>query len=224
MSTLTEGNASEGTSGSEGQGSEGTPPAPPATPPAPAGEKTLPQAEVDRIVQGRVAEATRKAEKAIADKLGVDPEEAAKLLKAQREAADKDKGEAEKAREALAKAEQRAADAEAKAAAAEHSTKVREALRTAEVAADRVSRASQSLLADVEVGATDDEIKTAVEALKKEIPEWFGSTKPATAPGSDTGGAPAKGGKNEDAMQKGFERGKETKAAGYPLLEKELSS
>ncbi len=212
-------------------------PTPPPEPtPAIGGEKTVPQSEVNRIIEARVGETKRATEEAIAKQLGVPVEEAKRMIEAAKAADDKDKSEAQLARE---KADREAADstAEKTAAAKErHEASVERALvRSIKVPTDvkpededewidkKVARLVR--LVDVEVGADAAAIKAAVDALRKDEPLLFGSAESDTpgrssAPNSDPKGSPPKKPQGEDAMTRGAERAKAAaRPAGYKILE-----
>lgn len=127
----------------------------------------------------------------------------AERLRAVEEAEAAKKTEAEKERDdAVARAEK--AEALTQQAAVElHNTRVQTAILAANgdsATADRVAR-----LVDVETGATVDEIKAAVEAVKTDFPALFGQTPaPNTDPGNPGGTPPV-----TDKWAAGRERAKQ---------------
>jgi hypothetical protein len=233
----------EGTEGTEGTGSEGT-----GTEGAGDGfdlnseaAKAAITAEVERIVGGRTAAARREAERQVADKLGVSIDEAGDLLKQAKAQADKDKTEAEKAREAADKAAKDADTVKSESASTVHRLLVKDALRDADCPKDKLERATKLVALDVEVGAGEDEIATAVKTLTKDFPELFaaasddgaegegeGQGKPepkGKLPNGDPPGKPPSGQKGEDAFQRGVDRAKKmAEATAYPILQEQAAT
>lgn len=220
------GNSGGGSSGGDGGGAGG-------------GERTLTQADVDRIVSQRVNETKTATERQVAESLGVSIDEAKRIIAEAKEQEDAQKTEAQRAREA-ADAEKAAAAEEKKTAASDrHAAKVERALLRAGVTDEddekldkRLTRLSR--LIDVEVGADEAAIKAAVDALKVEEPALFGTpagegggdngepkgVKPPKAPGSDPKGSPPPPKQSEDAFSRGAERAKGyASPRTYPILE-----
>ncbi|MCR6649717.1 MAG: hypothetical protein NVV70_16860 [Cellulomonas sp.] len=150
----------------------------------------LTQDQVNQIVQQRIAEATRRAEeKAQADlaaKLGgASLDDVLAAHKTAQANADALKSEAQRDREAAAREKAEAEQLKTDAAAELHITRITAAL----VAAGAPEKAATAItVPGVKVGATPEEIKTAVAALKTDLPGLF--TAPAV-PGSDPGKGPA---------------------------------
>lgn len=198
-------------------------------------EKTLPQSEVDRIVQGRVGETKRQTEEAIAKQLGVSVEEAKRIIDEHQKQSDADKTEAQRERDAAA-AERTKAEAEKTAAAKErHDAAVERALLRAlpkdledDALDKKVARISRMI--DVEVGADAAAIAKAVADLKTDEPLLFGEAAPEgdgndgkgkKIPDGDPKGKPPVKKQGEDRFALGQERAKA--AAGkstYALLDK----
>lgn len=203
----------------------------PNTEPDPGKEKTdtgrvLTQADVDRIVQDRVGQTKRQTEEAIAKQLGVTVDEAKRIVQEHAKASDKDKSEAQLARE---KADREAAEAETvkgQAAQEKHNAVIERVLikslpRDLDDAQLDAKVARLSRLLDVELGADADTIKKAVEALKKEEPLMFGIANGTKAPDSDPAGKPPVKKGAEDAFSRGAERAKSAvSSAQYPILSK----
>lgn len=198
-----------------------------ATPPAndkDKGEKTLPQSEVDRIVQERVGETKRKALEDVAKTLGVSVDEAKKIIDDHQKQQDKDKSEAQLAREAADREKAESEAAKTEAAQERHTAAVERALLRAlpkdldDAALDaRVSKIAR--LVEAEVGADADTIKKAVDALRKDMPELFGGVAGGGVPNSDPPGTPPKKKGSDDAFTKGAERAKSlTNTTGYKIL------
>lgn len=91
---------------------------PAKTDPPKTDDKTLTQADVDRIVQDRVGQTKRQTEEAIAKQLGVPVEDAKRIIEEHQKQSDKDKSDAQLARE-QADREKQASEAEKSAAAKE---------------------------------------------------------------------------------------------------------
>lgn len=190
------------------------------------GEKTFTQAEVDAMIQGRVGETKRKSVEDLAKELGVPLDEAKAIIKKAKDADDAEKSDAQKAREAADKEKVEAETAKQEAAVEKHNARVERALIKAlptdlddkdlDAKVGRLAR-----LIDVEVGADEAAIKTAVEALKKDEPLLFGSTKGGMPPSDPNGRPPRKTGTGETPMQRGAERAKAVSGGdGYPILNK----
>lgn len=204
-------NGGGGGTGGEGGG---------ATPPVDAGskgsDKTLSQSDVDRIVQERVGETKRKTQEDLAKQLGVSVEEAKKIIEEHQKQQDKDKSDAQIAREAADREKAEAGDEKQSAALERHNAAVERQLIRAlpkdlddEALDAKLTRLSR--LIDVEVGASTEDIKKAVEALKKDEPLLFGAPEEkgkGGAPGSDPKGTPPKSKGSEDAFARGAERAK----------------
>lgn len=150
--------------------------------------KTFTQEDLDRILGERLAVAQRKA------KQEADAELAAKLngasldelLEARQkvtEAENAAKTEAQRLRDEAA-AEKAAAEAERQAAKLElHTARLHKALTAAGVPEDAID----TIRVDVEVGATPEDIKAAVDALKVKVPALFGAKPaPKVDPGDPT--------------------------------------
>lgn len=205
-------------SGGSGSGSGGGTPSP-----------TFTQADLDRVATQQKAEGKRAAEKAIADQFGVSIEEAQRIIASARENEEKEKSEAQRARDAAEAEKKAAADEKAAAAAEKHSIAVERALIRAGIALPEKDTEADALLSrmarlvDAEVGADSETIRKAVEAVKADFPEKF--TKPeegeeggdgkggkggqgSGAPNSDPKGGPPKPKLDNDAMERGRERAK----------------
>ena len=206
------GGGNEGGSGSGGSG---------------GGEKTLPQSEVDRIVQGRVGETKRQTEEAIAKQLGVSIEDAKNIIAEHQKRSDAEKTEAQKERDAATAERTKAEEEKAAAAKERHDAAVERALLRAlpkdlddDALDKKVARLGKLL--EVEPGADAETIKKAVEALKKDEPLLFGVVedgKGEGAPDSDIKGKPPVKKGSEDAFAKGKERAKAlTGSSGYAFL------
>lgn len=167
------------------------------------GQKTLTQAEVDRILTRERKAAERKARQALADQFGVPLDQVAEIVKARQEADEAQKTEAQKAREAADKAK---ADADAAAAKA-HQATVRAELKAALLGGDGdepgvnrqyIADAMELVLPKV-LDAGDDldtVIQAEVEALRKRLPVFFGAAGNGDEDGSNgkkRGGTPGPG-------------------------------
>lgn len=147
---------------------------PPAAPPA-DDEKKFGQADLDRLISERLAAEKKKHDQALADeraKAGKTAEEKAELERAQAERDSKEK---------ITAAQTRAVQAEAKGIA-----------RDLGARPDRLAAILKQ--ADLSKAATDDgdvdeaAVKTAVEAVLKDYPEWKADKTTTTRSGGDLGG------------------------------------
>lgn len=165
-----------------------------ADPTANGGASTggLTQEQVDAIVQARVAAAQRKAkedaEAALKAKLGDQSLDAVlAAAKAAKDAEDAKKSEADRALEAanVAKAEAERIQAEAK-------TELHRSRVTAALVAAGVPEAGLAAITvpGVTVESTPEEIKAAVDGLKKTLPGLFGTAGGTSADPGTPGGAP----------------------------------
>jgi hypothetical protein len=218
---------------------EPTPTPVPTPDPDPAGDKSISQAELDRILHTRSGEMKRQAEENLAKSLGVPIEEAKRLITAAQTAEDSQKSEAQLAREKADREANEAAEAKTASTLEKHQSAVERALvRAIKVPADiaddddktdeyldrKVSRLAR--LVDVEIGADAAAIKAAVDALRKDEPLLFGSEAagsgkpPGSAPNGDPKGTPPKRTSTESGFDKGAERAKALLGAEpYPILE-----
>ena len=220
------GGGSGGGNGGEGGGGTGGAPEP-KNDPEPKDEKTFTQADLDRAASARANEAKRKAERDLADSLGVSIEEAKRILKEHADKADLEKSEAQRSKEAADKAKAEADQAKADAAKERMSAKVERALIRSHVRDDRVDQSL--LLVTVAPDATDEEIAAAVATFKGTTPEFFSEDEGGN--GGGTGGKPAVPGdpkgkpapkRTEDGYTRGVERAKKQTGGGdgtYPILQ-----
>lgn len=153
--------------------------------PEPTEPKTFTQEDLDRIVGERIARAERDAKKAAQDALtdklgGATLEDLLAAHKAQADAEDAAKTEAQRLRDEAAAEKATAAEERAAAARELHDARLYRALTAAGVPDDAVG----TINVDVEVGATVEDIKTAVDALKVKVPALFGAVPaPQANPG-----------------------------------------
>lgn len=188
---------------------------PPVVEPKVEEEKQLPQSQVNALVQKAKDDGKAKALKDLQAELGVDLETAKSVLKAAQEQQEAQKTEAQKATDAATKARE-TADRDVTSAKAEiHKAR----LTTAMVLEGQVDEAKierYSKLVEVEVGASAEDVRKAVAALKVAEPLLFGGEvkeEPKSgfqrppAPSSDPkSSAPKSKGSTEDAFQRGIER------------------
>lgn len=165
-------------------------PDPGTTPPA-GGGATFTQAQLDQIVQGRVAQAERAAaqaaQTALADKLGGKSlDDVLAAATAAQAAEDAAKTEAQRILDAAAATKTEADNLKSTAVTELHTFRVERAL----VAAGADDKATGDIRVDVPVGASVEDIATAVAGLKTRLPALF--TKPVTTPPpADPGTPPA---------------------------------
>jgi len=182
-------------------------------PPAPGNPTTLTQDQLDQLVQARVAQAQRGATNALLKELGfANKAELDRFVKQTKEAERAQMTEAERLA-AEAKEQLEAAKAEREAyTARSHALAVREALIEAGMPPAKAAKAVR--LVDAEPGAEADAIAAAVEAVKGEMPELFGSDQPPTKP-KPTSSEPTAGGPppQRNQGQTAWERGKARAAA-----------
>lgn len=188
--------------------------------------KVLTQSEVDRIVQDRVGQTKRQTEEAIAKQLGVSVDEAKRIIQEHAKASDKDKSEAQLAREKADREAVEAETAKGEAAQERHNAAIERALikvlpKDLDDAQLDAKVARLARLLDVEIGADADKIKQAVEALKKEEPLMFGvpDSNGTKVPDSDPAGKPPVKKGSDDAFSRGAERAKAAASGSqYPIL------
>lgn len=195
-------------------------------------DRRFTQSDVDRAASARAAEAKRKAESDLAQQLGVSVDDAKKIIAAHQAQDDKDKTDAQRAREA-ADAEKAAAEQAKRDATAERTAaQVERALIKSKVKDDALTDAA--VLANVAPGATDDEIGEAVKGLVQRRPEFFDAAagdgsggdgagaggQGGGPPAGDPAGRPAGAPKGQDAYTRGLERAKQLGGpATYAVLE-----
>ena len=169
-------------------------------------DPTFSQEDLNRIAAREKDEGKRAALADVAKTLGCTLEEAAQIIKAHKEADDKQKSEAQRAQEAADKAKADAEKEKADAAREKHIARVERALLKAGVPDGKLERVARML--DAEVGADLDKIEAAAKDLKKEFPELFTGTKQGP-PNSDPPGTPPKPTLKDDAYAAGVARAKE---------------
>jgi hypothetical protein len=167
---------------------EDAPTPPPA--PAPADQPRFTQADMNATVARETQAAQTKATTDLLAKLGYSSvEEAEQAAKAAKDAADALKSQQQRDADAAAEAK-RIADAEkADAAREKHEARVERALSKAGLDLDNATLLRAGLAAiDLQPGADADAITAAVDKLKKDAPQLFGTATPTPgAPGSDPG-------------------------------------
>jgi len=182
-------------------------------------DKGLSQEEVNRIATREKEQGRAAALAQVQADLGVPLEEAKALIEAAKAASEMQKTEAQKARDA-ADREKAAAEAEKSTTAKErHEGRIERALFGAGIHGDDeaadTKRARIARLVEAKVGDDLDTIKAAVAALKKDMPELFGTPAPKTpaAPGGDPKGGPPAPKQAEDAFTRGMARAQGARAA-----------
>ena len=187
------------------------------------GTKTFTQAELDQRVQDRVAKAERSNATKVAEALGMDLDEAKQYIAAAKAKEESDKSEAQKARDAADAATKVADAATAAAAKDRHDLQVERALIRAGIDPTNESRLNRAMRSvDLDIGADSDTIKSAIEALQKDEPSWFGrSEEKPPPPGGDPKGKPKAKPGMDDAYARDAERAKALSgtqgAGGYKL-------
>ena len=198
-------------SGGDPKPPEPTPPTPPQ-PPSGSGDQPFrtfaDQAEFDKHALGIKKAAERDAHKAIADQLGCTIDEAKQFLADRANAEAAKLTEVEKREQAAAKREQDAATREAEANRRARLADVSLALTTTGVRADRVTYATNAVMADLAEDADAEAIGAQVEKVKEAIPEFFGQAPANTPPAPNLGGAPRNNGSN-GGRPTGIEAGRE---------------
>lgn len=183
--------------------------------------KTFTQEEVNHLVGGRVAEATRKAESDLAKKLGVSADEAAQILKDHNERAEADKTELQKATDKAAALERERDEERSSRERGEWNTSVKDALRDAEPALKRGKLEGAFKLLELEPGAKPEEVAAAVKKLQTDWAELFEgeSEGGGGAPNGDPKGTPPKRTSGEDAYERGKKRAEAATASSqYKIL------
>lgn len=163
-------------------------------------EKKFTQADVDRMTAREKDQGRRAATQELATKWGVSLEEAERIVKAHQDTERQQMSEAERAL-ADAKSKDEAATADRDAAKQEkHDARVERLLARAGLPLDEdEAKAATQLgkvarLVDVEVGADEATVATAIAALKTDMPNLFTPTGTGGGGGFDPGRPPAGGG------------------------------
>ena len=201
------GDPAAGGSGPAGQG------APPANAGAGGGGSGRRGAAGTGLTQADVDKAAREAKKAataeLAAALGCSIDEAKTIIAERKAAQDAEKTEAQRAREAADAEKASAAEEKRLAALDRKALRTERALLAAKVNDKRLEKAARLILAELADDADEAAVTAAVEAFKKDTPEWF--TPAGTAPGYDPAGNPGAGGGNEGktGMEKGRLRAQE---------------
>jgi hypothetical protein len=182
-------------------------------------QRTLTQAQIDRMIGRERTTAERAAARRLLEDLGVkDAGEAKRLLAEAKKAADKDRTETERAQTEAAEHKTAAEQARREAATAKLQLKIDRKLLAADADPARLERISKNVFVDLDDDADDAAIDAAIAAMKSETPEWFkaggagdddkGTKRTGPAPsGAATGGHGPNGrAKPEDAMTRGRER------------------
>lgn len=182
--------------------------------------RTYTQAELDRILTGRVGKADKTAKRHLLEQLGVkDEAEARKLIEAHRKASEKDKSELERERSRATEASAAAEAAKREAATMKLQVKIDRALLAADADPKRLERLSRMVFVDLEDDADDDDIKAAIESVRGDFAEAFVKSDSETEPEKKKGPAPsgaARDGKGPkggapvtDAMTRGRDRARQ---------------
>lgn len=154
-------------------------------PETPEPVKVFTQEDLDRILGERIARAERDAKKAAQDALtaqlnGASLDDLLAAHKAQEEAENAAKSDAQRLRDEAAAEKTAAAEERAAAAKELHDARLYRALTAAGVPEDAVD----TINVPVDVGASVEDIKAAVDALKVKVPALFGATPaPKANPG-----------------------------------------
>lgn len=193
------------------------------------GDKTLTQAEVNRIAAREKAEGKAAAERAITELLGCTPAEAKAVLDKSREADEAKKTEAEKDREKAAQERAEAEKAKADAARETHAARIERALAALGFTGDEAASRRAHGMVTVAVGASYEDVLSDVTELKKTLnPELFGEKagKPTGRglPNGDPKGAGGKPPAGEDAYaagQRRFQERRESRKAYNPFAKQQ---
>lgn len=154
--------------------------------------KTFTQEEVNAIIQRRISGARDTAQADLMKELGItDAEEAKKLLKAAKDAEEANATELDKAKRDKAESDTRTASATAELADSKLTTSIEKELVRAGLTVEGAERVRR--LVDVQKNDAE-EIKTAIEALKTEMPALFSTEGNGERPNSNPGGPPPGGG------------------------------
>lgn len=186
----------------------------PPAPPKPSGDQPFrtfaDQKEFDSHAAGIKREAERNAAKALAEQLGMTVEEAKKVLTERQEAEQAKLTEVERREKAAADKEAAAAQREAEANRKARLADVSLALTTTGVRPDRVTYATNAVMADLPEDADPEAITATVAKVKEAIPEFFGEAPQGTQkpPAPHLGGPPRNNGSNGGQLT-GIEAGRE---------------
>ena len=176
--------------------------------------KTYTEADMNRIRRAEGKKNAAQARRQVLEELGVtDPKEAKKLIEAAAKAAEKDRSDIERAREARTEAEKKAAAAEAALAQVKLERDIDRALASAGVQPKRLGRVAKLVAGELGEDPDADDIKAAIETIRDDFPESFaqgdGGGDGRRAPsGEGRGGKPPagqRGGNKEDPMTRGAE-------------------
>lgn len=184
------------------------------------GDKTFTQEEVNRMMAREKSQGRDAAMRELSETLGVTVDEAKEIVQTHQQREEEQMSEAEKAKAAAERERQEAEAEKAKAARERHDLKVERHIGTidpndAEANTSKVTKVARML--DLEVGASDEEVKAAVDDLRTEFPALFevkadegGGRR---TPPSDPGPSPRRKPPAEDAMSRGAERAKNYQGA-----------
>jgi len=176
-------------------------------------EKTFSQDEVSRIGTREKREGKSAGQREILETLGVkDVDEAKEILEAHRKREQESLSEAEKARREAEKEKEEATKERVAARQERHESRIERFLISAGVDVKASGKAVKLVDLEVTDGLEDEDYQAAVEALKKDMPTLFSSTKNQGNPGSDPGKGP--GGDGGSASSQ--ERAKEVLARRHP--------
>lgn len=195
------------------------------------GDKTITQAEMNRISAREKAAGKRAALKELADGWGISIEEAKAIIDKHNEAEDAKKSDADKSRDKATKELSDAEKAKREAAEERHEARIERALNAVKFDGDEKALARVRRIVTVEVGSSYEDILADVKAAQEELPGLFesktsdGDKDPGKGklPSSDPAGKPPKPKGGEDKFSAGQKRFEEqaAKKRGYNPLDKQ---
>jgi len=198
---------------------------PPAQEPPPGdtntGTVTMSQEDFDKKMKSRAIQAdkaaTKAANEALAEKLGMSAEKAAALIAKQQEADKAAMTEAERLQAEAAEAKAEADKMRTELAADRLALKTERALEQAGVPTTGVARATRML--DLAVDADDTAISEAIDALKADLPQLFttpSGTPPLPSSNAGDNNPPPPGAGN--SVDSEIERGRELHKKWKPTV------
>lgn len=167
------------------------------------GGKTFTQRQVNAVATREKREGKKAGRREVLEELGFKSlEEAREAIQKQQDGKAKDDDELSKERKKLEKEKADAAQARQEAAKDRHDARVERRLLAAGVPLKKLEKVAR--LVDVEVGVEADEIDEAIDSIKEDFPELFGSNSDS----DDTD--------DEDEADRGKRKGTETRGKKQP--------
>lgn len=174
-----------------------------------AAKVEMTQAQLDKLIEGRVAKATKAAAGKVAEELGVSVTEAKQIIEARKAADDAAKTETERALDAAAKAKAEA-DAERVAAQSDRlAARIERELSARGIDGPALDRIAQL----VDYTSLDDDVVAAVDAVAADLPGLFTPAQPERTGGGSS--LPRKRHEPKPAPQTSLEKGRAAAARRF---------